>query len=60
MRLGYRRENYDLFLRATNHTHRNIKHLKLTNLDTYFTNFTFDFVKTINDLTRIGIEVNIY
>jgi len=60
IRVGYRANGNELFLRAHNETARNAKKLDFTNLDTYFTNFIFDYVRKIDDLTRIGFEVHLY
>lgn len=57
IRLAYRKDNNDVFLRAENETARSFKGLDFTNLDTYFTKFIVDYVRKVDDLTRVGAEV---
>lgn len=54
-RLGYRKDNNDFFLRAENTNNRNLKTLNFANPDTYFTRFIVDYVRKLDDLTRVGI-----
>lgn len=57
VRLSYRKDNNDFFLRAENETSRSFNSLNFTSLDTYFTKFIADYVRKIDDLTKVGLEV---
>lgn len=56
-RVGYRQNDNEFFLRAENETNRSFKKLDFTNLDTYFTKFTADFIRKVDDSTKAAIEV---
>lgn len=57
IRVGYRQGDTEFFFRAENETSRSIKGLDFTNLDTYFTRFTADAVRRIDDSTKAALEV---
>lgn len=59
IRVAYHKGDNDFFFRAENKTVRSFKGLDFTNLDTYFTKFIFDYVRKIDDLTKVAIEVPI-
>lgn len=60
IRIGYRQGENDFFFRALNQTTRSFKNLNFTTLDTYFTNFIVDYVRKIDDVTRVAAEVYIH
>lgn len=57
IRIGYKKNDNDFFFRAENANIRSIKNIDFANLDTYFTNFTLDYVRKIDEKTRVGVEV---
>lgn len=57
VRVGYRSNGNDFFVRAHNDSCRDLKKLDFTNPDTYFTNFILDYIHKVDDLTRLGLQV---
>lgn len=57
IRVGYRQGDNDFFFRAENGDTRSLKKINFTTLDTYFTKFTLDYIRKINDLTKFAVEV---
>lgn len=55
IRFGYKKDDNEFFLRAENDTKRVLKNFDFGNLDSYFIKFTFDYVRKVDNLTKLGL-----
>lgn len=53
-------DSNEFFLKANNNHVRKFTSVDLTSLGTYFTDFTFDYIKKIDNLTVAGIQVQYF
>lgn len=54
-RIGFRQGDNDFFLRAENESTRGFKSFDWKNPDSFYNKFTLDYIRKIDDLTRIGL-----
>lgn len=59
MRIGYTKGDNQFSFTAEQNDHRDLKRFKLDSFNSYFNFFKADWLRRVNESTRVALEVNI-